>query len=82
LEASFAECKWKSCLRLFSARKHSSDYISGDETTFNWAIRAAGALKQWALAIELLAELLEEKQQPGPFVFESVIEILLRNGQV
>jgi hypothetical protein len=81
LAATFTECKWKSCLRLFSSRKNCSNYLPGDETTYHWAVRAAGALKQWALALELWAELLNEKPQPGPSVVESVIEILLKNNQ-
>ena len=67
---------------LFEARKRCVGYSPGDEAVFHWAIRAAGAVQEWARAVEILALLLTEKESSGPYPLEAVIEILLKNNQV
>ena len=82
IASAFAQCKWSDCIILFESRKHCVGYLPGDETIFHWSIRAAGAAQEWARAVEILALLLTEKESPGPYPLEAVIEILLKSKQV
>jgi pentatricopeptide repeat protein len=82
MKAMYDDCSWGQLQDIFSARHLTSNYVPGDEAAYGRAISACGHRGQWEEALELLADLLMEKERPGSGVFEVVLEVMVQNNQV
>ena len=82
MKTMYDECAWAQLLDIFGVRTLTSQYLPGDEVAYGRAISACGNMGRWDSALELLADLLLEKDRPGGVIFEITLDILVQCKQV